>query len=141
MTKENILKGAGALVLAGALILGARQIFFPNQAVGEEVTRLAQCLGEKQVTMYGAAWCPHCQNEKRLFGESFKYVPYVECPADPKRCQTMDINGYPTWVLPDGTKLVGEQGLEKISIASGCAYHPAPAPSNGSAPQNAGGNE
>ena len=28
----------------------------------------AQCLSEKAVTMYGADWCPHCQNEKNAFG-------------------------------------------------------------------------
>ena len=29
--------------------------------------------------MYGAYWCPHCQAQKKVFGESFQYVPYVEC--------------------------------------------------------------
>lgn len=70
--------------------------------------------------MYGAKWCPHCQNEKKAFGDSFRLVPYVECPDDPKKCLAAGINGYPTWVFPDGKKLEGEQGLEKLSQASGC---------------------
>lgn len=81
----------------------------------------AKCLAEKEITMYGADWCPHCQNEKNNFGTSFQYVPYVECPDEPKLCIEKGIDGYPTWLLKDGTKLVGEQGLEKLSKVSNCA--------------------
>lgn len=87
----------------------------------------AKCLGDKKVTMYGAAWCSHCQNEKKAFGSSFSYVPYVECPADPKACIDKGIEGYPTWIFPaspggtESRKFIGEQGLKKLSIESGCA--------------------
>lgn len=30
----------------------------------------AQCLKEKDSTFYGAFWCPHCQNQKAMFGKS-----------------------------------------------------------------------
>ncbi|MDP3948777.1 MAG: hypothetical protein Q8Q17_02410 [bacterium] len=87
----------------------------------------AQCLASKGITMYGAEWCSHCQNEKNRFGDSFRFVPYVECPADPNRCLSAGVNAYPTWIFPaslaDGPgdkKLVGEQGLQKLSDESGC---------------------
>lgn len=80
----------------------------------------AQCLAEKKITMYGAYWCSHCQAEKARFGNSFKYVPYVECTEETNKCVEAGIEGYPTWILQDGTKLVGEQGLEKLSEVSGC---------------------
>lgn len=80
----------------------------------------AKCLAEKKITMYGAEWCSHCQNEKKKFGEVFKYVPYVECPNEPQKCLDAGIKGYPTWVWPDGKKLEGEQGVKKLSEASGC---------------------
>lgn len=80
----------------------------------------AKCLAEKEITMYGADWCAHCQNEKKGFGNSFQYVPYVECPKNPKVCLDKGVEGYPTWIWPDGKKLVGEQGLEKLSKESGC---------------------
>lgn len=86
------------------------------------VVALAQCLAEKKVTMYGAEWCPHCQREKARFGDAFTYVPYVECPENPNECVAKGINGYPTWVLPSGEKLEGEQGLEKLARESGCPY-------------------
>ena len=98
-------------------------IFFWILRSPEETSGLsgfAQCLASKNITMYGADWCSHCQNEKKAFGSSFKYVPYVECPDNPKQCVDADIQGYPTWIFPDGRKLEGEQGIIKLSEASGC---------------------
>jgi len=80
----------------------------------------AQCLAEKKLTMYGADWCPHCQNEKKHFGDSFKYVPYVECPNNTKLCLDKGVNGYPTWIDANGSKYEGEQGLNKLAEISGC---------------------
>src|SRR5579859_4804934 len=39
----------------------------------------AKCLASKQAKMYGLYWCPHCADQKAMFGSSFHYVPYVEC--------------------------------------------------------------
>ncbi len=80
----------------------------------------AQCLAEKKVTMYGAVWCTHCQNQKKEFGSAFKYVPYVECPENTKICTEKNIEGFPTWLTEDGRKLVGEQSFEKLAELSGC---------------------
>lgn len=80
----------------------------------------AQCLADKKLTMYGAYWCPHCQNEKKLFGDSIKYVPYVECTQETKKCLDAGVEGYPTWIDAAGQKYSGEQGLLGLSKISGC---------------------
>ncbi len=80
----------------------------------------AQCLAQKKLTMYGAVWCSHCKAEKARFGDSFKYVPYVECTENPNQCLLKGVEGYPTWIDENGVKYVGEQGLEKLSKISGC---------------------
>ena len=104
-----------------AVFLGSAMWYIarPKSAYGN-LDQFAQCLAEKEIVMYGAEWCSHCQNEKAQFGKSFKYVPYVECPDNPKVCLEKGVEGYPTWILPDGTELVGEQGLEGLSEKSGC---------------------
>ncbi|RJQ13464.1 hypothetical protein C4553_03730 [Candidatus Parcubacteria bacterium] len=109
-------------LIAGLVIIAIIGLYFlfKTPPVKGTLDGFAQCLKEKNVTMYGAKWCPHCQNEKRLFGNSFKFVPYVECPAQPQLCIQKGIEGYPTWILQDGRKLVGEQGLKKLSQESGC---------------------
>lgn len=102
-----------------AVILGAVFLFSKKGETGN-LDAFAQCLADTKITMYGADWCPHCQNEKKAFGDSFRLVPYVECPDDPQRCLKEGIQGYPTWVFPDGRRFAGEQGLEKLSKESGC---------------------
>jgi hypothetical protein len=91
-----------------------------EQPASPEVVQFAQCLASKGATMYGAAWCPHCQREKARFGDAFKYVPYVECPQNMQLCLDKGVQGYPTWIFSDGTRLEGEQELVDISKASGC---------------------
>src|SRR3989338_690847 len=108
------------VVAIGAVIAGAGFLIAkPEQRSAAALDPFAQCLADEKVIMYGADWCPHCQNEKKAFGDSFRLVPYVECPDDPQRCLQEGITGYPTWVFADGTKLAGEQGLEKLSKVSG----------------------
>jgi len=84
------------------------------------IESLAKCLADKQITMYGADWCVRCQEEKNAFGKAFKYVPYVECPDEPQACLEVDIESYPTWVFPNGRKLVGKQGILKLAEESNC---------------------
>ena len=115
-----IILGAILIVIIGGVSFLVRIASEENNMPGK-YDDFARCLKDKGIIMYGADWCPHCQNEKAAFGNSFKYVNYVECPADPKRCQAAGINGYPTWVFPDGKRLEGEQGLDKLSKESGCA--------------------
>jgi hypothetical protein len=110
----------GVVILAGLGVTVGVMNLFKKPVVDR--TAFAQCLSDKGITMYGAAWCPHCQNEKARFGDAWKLVPYVECPENIAVCTEKGITGYPTWVLPDGTKLSGEQttNWEKFSQASAC---------------------
>lgn|SRR3989344_6680332 len=89
-----------------------------------ELDAFAQCVAEKGAVMYGADWCPHCQNEKKAFGDAFRFIPYVECPDEPSTCIARGINGYPTWIFSDGRRFEGEQGLERLSRISGCELPP-----------------
>ena len=78
----------------------------------------AQCLAEKKLTMYGAYWCPHCQNQKELFGASFQYINYVDCDRNPNACSEAGIKGYPTWVI-NGQSYPGVQSISKLIQISG----------------------
>lgn len=106
-----------------AVILGGMIISTKMKSGGvadEKIVAFAQCLASKKITMYGAAWCSHCQREKSHFGRAFQYVPYVECPDNQKLCLDKGVEGYPTWIDAAGTKYPGEQGLEGLSKITGC---------------------
>jgi hypothetical protein len=131
-----VIVSVAALVIVGSGVLWYYQSYPPTPTdtgvppVGP-LDAFAKCLAAKGVTMYGAEWCTHCKAEKKRFGSSFQYVPYVECPDNPKLCVDKGVEGYPTWILGDGTKLEGEQGLEKLSQVSSC---PLPVASPSSTP-------
>jgi uncharacterized membrane protein/glutaredoxin len=75
-------------------------------AVEDPIARtLAMHLAQRGAKMYGASWCPHCVEQKELFGASAKRLPYVECssggPGSPQtqECRAAGINQYPTWII------------------------------------------
>jgi len=85
----------------------------------------AQCLEEKGATFYGAFWCPHCQAQKRMFGNSASLLPYVECSTPDGQnqlqvCIDKQIQQYPTWDFADGSRLTGEVPLAQLAEKTGC---------------------
>ncbi|MBI2672089.1 hypothetical protein HYX16_04100 [Candidatus Woesearchaeota archaeon] len=85
----------------------------------------AKCLTEKNAEFYGAWWCPACAQQKKLFGNSMKYVNYIECSTPDRSSQTSicineKITGYPTWKFNDGTKVSGVLGLDELAQRSEC---------------------
>ena len=81
---------------------------------------LAQHLSEVGAIKYGAYWCPHCYDQKQLFGkEAFGQVKYQECAPDgeegnPDACQAAGVRAFPTWVI-DGKIYEGTQTLAKLA--------------------------
>ncbi len=120
MNKLYILIGLVVVVGGGLIGYGVWQSSQPG-----EYDKVAQCLTEKGTKMYGAYWCPHCQAQKKLFGNSFQYVTYLEC-AEPggqgqtQVCQDAKIEGYPTWEFGDKSRVSGEQSIEELAKKAGC---------------------
>ncbi len=86
---------------------------------------LATHLANTGAKMYGAYWCPHCHDQKQLFGkEAVSKMPYVECAEDGLNSQTAtcqsipEIKGFPTWQV-NGEFLSGTQTLGTLALASG----------------------
>lgn len=109
----------GVAVIAG--------IFFLVSASSKpgRLDEFAQCIKDKGAVFYGAFWCPHCQNQKAMFGTSQKLLPYVECSTPDGKgqlavCQEKKIAGYPTWEFADGSKESGEVSLEKLAEKTNC---------------------
>lgn len=118
MKKTNIIFIVIFLAVLGLLGFLLYKNVKTNNAVGQELIPFAQCLAQKKVTMYGAYWCQHCKNDKAKFGVAFQYVPYVECTQETQKCTDAGIQGFPTWVLPSGKKLEGEQGVDGFATLS-----------------------
>lgn len=116
------LYGAAILVVAGLVVFAANNTVGGNEP--SPYDEFAQCLSDTGVTMYGAWWCPHCENQKELFGSAFDSIDYVECSTVARTmnqtCQDAGIEGYPTWEFGDDSRLSGEQTLQTLADKSGC---------------------
>jgi uncharacterized membrane protein len=110
----------GALAAAVLVPFGAAFIYaMPAGGGGSFEGALARHLREKGAVMYGAYWCPHCTEQKALFGDAAKDVPYVECAKDgvnarPDLCERAGVKSFPTWVM--GTeRREGTQSLRALA--------------------------
>jgi len=105
-----------------ALILIILYLILPKSS---KYDGFAQCLTDSGTKMYGAYWCPHCQEQKKLFGSSWDKVNYVECATpgsnEPKAvCNDAAIKSYPTWVFADGESISGGLSLQQLSSFTDC---------------------
>ena len=110
----------GTLIIAMLFLSGCS-----SGPAGEVKERFAQCLTEKGVTMFGAYWCPHCQQQKKMFGDAWEKINYVECSlpggqAQTEACIQAGIESYPTWEFAPGDRTVGELTFEQLSAKTGC---------------------
>jgi len=80
----------------------------------------AQCLTDEGAVMYGTEWCSHCQNQKKAFRDSFKYIDFVDCDKQKSVCGEAGIEGYPTWKI-NGQNYPGEKELDALASLSGCS--------------------
>ena len=115
-----------AFILILILIAGLVVFFIYSNNRPGELDEFALCLKDKGAKFYGAFWCPHCQNQKKLFGRSQRLLPYIECSTPDgknqlQECNDAGIKGYPTWEFVDGSRLEGEIPLSQLAEKTGCS--------------------
>ena len=100
----------------------------PQPVIGWEVTTtsgeaeiaLARHLKKVGVKEYGAYWCPHCYEQKQLFGKpAYQELPYIECTPDgkngqPKVCKDAGVKFFPSWKI-NGELTSGVKTLDELA--------------------------
>ena len=65
----------------------------------------AKFLNKNKIIMYSAYWCPHCHDQKQLFGKkATEELSIIECAKDGinnqyELCQEKEIDGFPSWEI------------------------------------------
>ena len=115
------------LVYAIILICFAGAFFGGRYYKNHRYDSFARCLASKNTKMYGLYWCPHCADQKQLFGSAFRYVPYVECAIKDKpgvlapACQAVGVKLFPSWQFGNEPPKEGELSLQDLSAKTGCS--------------------
>jgi glutaredoxin len=113
-------------VVVVVLVVGGFGIYMSKVSAGpSNLEPFATCLKNSGAKFYGAFWCPHCQDQKKLFGTAKESLPYIECSNPDAKSQTQickdnGIESYPTWIFADGTKLSGSQTLQTLADKTQC---------------------
>jgi hypothetical protein len=117
--RKTLTYGVIVVLLAGAFIAGRH---YQNH----KYDAFAQCLATKQAKMYGLYWCPHCIEQKEMFGEAFHYVPYEECAVKGSSeiapaCKIAGVKLFPSWQFGMEPLKEGVLSLEALSDKTGCS--------------------
>jgi thiol-disulfide isomerase/thioredoxin len=112
------------LIIGGLIVLRNTSTGTTSESRTTQYDTFAQCLTDAGAKFYGAYWCPHCKDQKKLFDNSAK-LPYVECSTPNGQgqlqiCIDEAITGYPTWKFADGSVENGNQTLEQLSEKTSC---------------------
>ncbi|MCP9809831.1 vitamin K epoxide reductase family protein [Cyanobium sp. HWJ4-Hawea] len=89
-----------------------------------QAVALAEHLSATGAVMYSAYWCPHCHEQKELFGrEATAKLKVIECAADGQNsqkalCEAKKIDGFPSWEI-NGKLDSGVKPLAKLADLSG----------------------
>jgi len=118
-TKKVVLYGIIGALFVGAYLVGR---YYKNH----KYDSFAKCLAGKNARMYGLYWCPHCADQKREFGSSFHYVPYVECASENNpheltpACKAAGVKLFPSWQFGSEPPKEGVLTLQELSQKTGC---------------------
>jgi hypothetical protein len=119
-------KGKKVLTYGGVLILLAGAFIGGQYYRNHKYDSFAKCLATKQAKMYGLYWCPHCLEQKEMFGDAFHYVPYVECAIkgsseEAAVCKIAGVKLFPSWQFGAEPPKEGVLSLEALSDKTGCS--------------------
>ncbi len=111
------------LVIGGLIVVRNNSTAGPGKVT--QYDAFAQCLTDAGAKFYGAFWCPHCAEQKKMFENSAK-LPYTECSTpdgkgQQQQCTDLGIDGYPTWIFADGEKIGRTMQLNELSEKTSCA--------------------
>jgi hypothetical protein len=93
-----------------------------------DMMALAQAISASGARFFGAVWCPVCTQQKQLFGDAAKYLPFIEV-THPNRTLNQvgidnNISQFPTWEFADGTREVGVLSIATLIARTGITEVP-----------------
>ncbi len=93
-------------------------------AIGSiDLVALAQSIADSGARFFGAAWCPVCTDQKELFEDGGKLLPFEEVTNPDRTLNQLGIDNniqtFPTWVFSDDTRLEGLQSIQALAAAAG----------------------
>ncbi|GIW92177.1 MAG: hypothetical protein KatS3mg110_0218 [Pirellulaceae bacterium] len=88
-----------------------------------DLVAFAKALSAAGVKFFGADWCPFCNQQKALFEDGARFLPFIEVTNPDRTLNDVgvanNITAFPTWEFPDGSRATGVLSLDELSQRSG----------------------
>ena len=110
--KKIILISIASIIFV--LIIGGIGFSYINSKKPGQLDDFAKCLTEKEAVMYGASLCQYTAAQKRMFGNSMRFINYKDFSENP------EVKTTPTWFI-NGQKYEKTQSLDRLAAVTGCS--------------------
>ncbi|MEM7560430.1 MAG: peptidylprolyl isomerase, partial [Planctomycetota bacterium] len=91
----------------------------------QDLVAFAQAIRDSGTRFFGAGWCPACTEQKELFEDGGKFLPFEEVTNPDRSLNQLgideNINVFPTWQFPDNTRAEGVLTLQELATRTGVA--------------------
>ena len=95
------------------LIVGGFGFSYLNSSKPGPLDDFTRCLTDKEAIMYGASFCKYSIAQKKMFGNSIKYLDVRDFSENP------DVETTPTWLI-NGNYYKNVQTFDRLSSLTGC---------------------
>jgi len=113
-------------IVVVVLIALAALLIFRHESKPSIYEDFAQCITDSGAIFYGAATCPVCTRQKKLFGKAQSLLPYIECSQQYgsaeslAQCAEAGVDATPYWVFPEVEEPEDFMTLEELAMTTGC---------------------
>lgn len=91
----------------------------------QDLVAFAQAIRDSGSRFFGAGWCSACTEQKELFEDGGKFLPFEEVTNPDRSLNQLgideNINVFPTWQFPDNTRAEGVLTLQELATRTGVA--------------------
>ncbi len=106
-----------------SILLGTNSPPIVKNISTKDSISLAKFLTKQNISLYNAYWCPHCHDQKEMFGrEAVLELNLIECAPDGENsqtevCQEKEITAFPSWEIK-GEIISGVRTLNELAELS-----------------------
>jgi len=113
------------IIIVAIVLISVIGVTYTGNMVGtvpnEKLDEIAKCITKRGAVLYITSNCGSCDEQKKEFGNSFRFLNYVDCSEHEDLCLIAGIEGYPTWRV-NNVNYPGVRSPGEMAYITGCQF-------------------